>query len=50
MKFLKSWKTTLSGIASVAAGVAAFAAGDYSIAVPAITSGFGLIFATDVGA
>lgn len=47
MKFLLNWKTTLSGIASVAAGIAAFAAGDYGTAVPAVTTGFGLIFASD---
>lgn len=47
MKFLTNWKTTLSGIASLAAGLAAGAAGDFATAVPAVTTGLGLIFASD---
>lgn len=51
---MKSWKTTLGGIASLLSGLAGLAhavsVGDYSnlpVLLAAITSGAGLIFARD---
>lgn len=53
---MKSWKTTLTGVGTVLASVAAIckgvAIGDYAViaaSIGGITSGIGLIFARDNG-
>lgn len=50
MKFVNNWKTTISGLASLLFGLASVLSGDLTSGIPAITSGVGLIFATDVAA
>lgn len=49
LDFLKSWKTTLAGIASVVGAVSAYANGSTDLAgmVVAIITGIGLILAKD---
>lgn len=43
----KNWKTTLTGVGTIIAGVFTGLHGNWSMAVPQIIAGVGLIFAKD---
>lgn len=46
-KFLINWKTTVSGIISIAAGIVLFTKGEQTIALSTIAAGIGHIFGSD---
>ena len=46
-KFIKNWRTTASGLASIFAGIVLFTQGDKTVALTTILAGIGSIFAKD---
>jgi uncharacterized membrane protein HdeD (DUF308 family) len=46
-KFFINWKTTVSGIVSIAAGIVLYSKGEHTIALSTIAAGIGHIFGSD---
>lgn len=46
-KFIINWKTTVSGLVSIAAGIVLFTKGEQTIALSTIAAGIGHIFGSD---
>jgi hypothetical protein len=46
-KFIINWKTTVSGLVSIAAGIVLFTKGEQTIALSTIAAGIGHIFGQD---